>query len=252
MSFAARFAAAALARAPTLSSALARLAEARVEPEAPAGVTLPPDDGWLLDAIVAESMNRYDANHRPNKVRPVEFVVLHYTASPYNATLPHGADLARMRRWAARTRNPSSTHFIILRDGRLVQMVPLNARAWHVTSRWPWPGDSKGSINDRSIGVDFENVGWLKLRDGVAVNAYDGRHHGPIDTDERGKPWEPYTDAQLDTARTLMRRLGQMFPQLRDGNPLRLIGHSEAQPTRRDPGPLCPMDDMRAALLGGG
>lgn len=248
ISFLTRSAAALVARVPALSRFMGHTA--------PTAVNAPPSDGWLPGVLKVESVNRYDASHRPERVRPVEFVVIHYTASPYLSTSPTGSDLTRMERWATRANSPSSTHFIIMRDGRLVQMVSLNARAWHVTSRWPWPGDSKGDINSRSIGIDFENVGWLRERGGRFFTAYGlpsgepAPHHGPVGHDSSGKPWEPYTAAQIETAVRLLSDLGAAFPQLRDGNPLRLIGHHDAQPTRVDPGPLCPMDRLRAALMG--
>lgn len=249
LNLATRTAAALATRASILSALVDRLSGLGEERAAPA-LRTPPNGGWLPEALRVESVNRYDANHRPSRVRPVQFVVVHYTASPFSRTGPEGSDLDRMKRWAVRTTRRSSTHFVILRDGRLVQMVSLDARAWHVTSRWPWPGDSRGGINDRSIGVDFENVGWLRERDGVMRNAYDGTHHGPVGRDESGDPWEAYTEAQHQTALKLFARLGALYPTLRDGNPHRLIGHHDAQPPRPDPGPLCPLDEYRRAMQG--
>ena len=49
-----------------------------------------------------------------------------------------------------------STHFLIRRDGELVQFVPLGRRAWHagVSS---WRGRSR--CNDFSVGVELEGAG---------------------------------------------------------------------------------------------
>lgn len=48
-----------------------------------------------------------------------------------------------------------SAHFLIYRDGELVQFVPLQARAWHAgVSRWR----GRERCNDISVGVELEGV----------------------------------------------------------------------------------------------
>lgn len=205
---------------------------------------------WLRGVTRIETPFRYHAGRRPGRIKPIEFVVMHYTASPWSSRTPSGADPERIRRWAEGRGRESSTHFVILRDGRIFQLAPLTDRTWHVTSKWPWPGDGRGHINDRSIGVDYECVGWLQEgSNGRLVNAYGGRP-GPHAFDANGKPWEKPTTAQVVAGRRLFKMLGEALPVLRDGAPHRLIGHTQAQPTRPDPGPLWPMDEMRAAMRG--
>ena len=56
------------------------------------------------------------------------------------------ADLAGLR---------VSAHFLIYRDGGLVQFVPLEARAWHAgVSRWR----GRERCNDFSVGIELEGV----------------------------------------------------------------------------------------------
>ena len=56
------------------------------------------------------------------------------------------ADLADLR---------VSSHFLIYRDGELVQFVPLEARAWHAgASRWR----GRERCNDISIGIELEGT----------------------------------------------------------------------------------------------
>ena len=56
------------------------------------------------------------------------------------------ADLAGLR---------VSSHFLIYRDGELVQFVPLQARAWHAgASRWR----GRERCNDFSVGIELEGV----------------------------------------------------------------------------------------------
>jgi AmpD protein len=48
-----------------------------------------------------------------------------------------------------------SAHFLIRRDGELVQFVPLEARAWHAgASRWR----GRERCNDISIGIELEGT----------------------------------------------------------------------------------------------
>jgi AmpD protein len=59
---------------------------------------------------------------------------------------PSFADLAGLR---------VSSHFLIYRDGELVQFVPWTERAWHAgASRWR----ARESCNDFSVGVELEGV----------------------------------------------------------------------------------------------
>ena len=48
-----------------------------------------------------------------------------------------------------------SSHFLVRRDGELIQFVPLAARAWHAgASRWR----GRERCNDFSVGVELEGV----------------------------------------------------------------------------------------------
>lgn len=59
---------------------------------------------------------------------------------------PSFADLAGLR---------VSSHFLIYRDGELVQFVPLQSRAWHAgASRWR----GRERCNDFSIGIELEGT----------------------------------------------------------------------------------------------
>ena len=93
-----------------------------------------------------------------------------------------------------------SAHFLVRRDGSVIQFVPVERRAWHagVSS---WRGRER--CNDFSIGVELEG-------------ADDG----------------PFTDEQYA-------RLARLVADLRRALPLRdLAAHSDVAPGRKtDPGP---------------
>jgi N-acetyl-anhydromuramoyl-L-alanine amidase len=59
---------------------------------------------------------------------------------------PSFADLAGLR---------VSAHFLIRRDGELIQFVPVGARAWHAgASRWR----GRERCNDYSVGIELEGT----------------------------------------------------------------------------------------------
>jgi len=62
------------------------------------------------------------------------------------AVHPSFADLAGLR---------VSSHFLVRRDGELVQFVPLEARAWHAgASCWR----ARARCNDYSVGIELEGT----------------------------------------------------------------------------------------------
>ncbi len=94
-----------------------------------------------------------------------------------------------------------SSHFLIRRDGELIQFVPCGKRAWHAgVSNWC----GRERCNDFSIGIELE-----------------------------GSDFEPFTDAQYTALAELTRTLRAAYP-IRD-----IVGHSDIAPGRKtDPGPL--------------
>ena len=94
-----------------------------------------------------------------------------------------------------------SAHFLIRRDGELIQFVSCAKRAWHAGES-SWKGRSR--CNDFSIGVELEGTGEV-----------------------------PFTAAQYRRLAALTRALRARYP-IRD-----LVGHSDIAPGRKtDPGPL--------------
>lgn len=197
--------------------------------------------GWLVpEAQRVHSPHHYAAGHP--RVKPVDLVVLHYTASPWQEP---PAEEARVRRWLSGATRESSTHFVILRTGEVLQGLPLDERAWHVVDRYPHEGRP---INYRSIAIDFANVGFLTRKGEGFVDYYGSAYRGPVPfIAAKGRPWEPITPEQVAAARDLLRKLGEAFPALRA--PGRLIHHSDVQPTRSDPGPAVPRAELEAALM---
>lgn len=121
------------------------------------------------------------------------------------AAHPSFGDLAALR---------VSAHFLVRRDGSLVQFVGCDDRAWHAGAS-AWKGRER--CNDYSIGIELEG------------------------TDDRA-----YTAAQYRRLARLIRRLRRRYP-LDD-----LAGHSDIAPGRKtDPGPAFDWDRLRRLLAAG-
>ncbi len=74
-----------------------------------------------------------------------------------------------------------SAHFVVGRDGRVVQMVPVERRAWHAGISVL---DGAPSVNDYSVGIEM-------------VNLNDGQ--------------DPYTDAQVHAVAGILRFLRSRY-----------------------------------------
>ncbi|KPY63229.1 1,6-anhydro-N-acetylmuramyl-L-alanine amidase AmpD [Pseudomonas syringae] len=108
-----------------------------------------------------------------------------------------------------------SAHFLIERDGEVIQFVSCLDRAWHAgVSSF----QGREGCNDFSVGIELEG------------------------TDD-----QPFTDAQYDALIDLTRQLRQAFEAI---TPQRICGHSDVAPGRKtDPGTCFDWARFRAALL---
>ena len=98
-----------------------------------------------------------------------------------------------------------SAHFIVGKDGRVVQMVPVEKRAWHAGTSVL---EGVGSVNDYSVGIEI-------------VNRNDGK--------------DPFTEAQYEAVAGIVRFLRSRYA-LPDS---RLVSHAAiALPVGRKSDPL--------------
>ena len=97
-----------------------------------------------------------------------------------------------------------SAHLLIKRDGRCVQYVPFDKRAWHA-GKSNYQGRER--CNDFSIGIELEGIETIA-----------------------------YTDEQYDQLKRVIDSLLQHYPTLSKHH---ITGHSNIAPDRKtDPGPL--------------
>jgi N-acetylmuramoyl-L-alanine amidase len=175
-------------------------------------------------------------------IRPL-YLVMHYTA---------GLGLDGTVAWLRNPAAKASAHLVIGRDGRIVQMVAFNRKAWHAgLSRW---GDIEG-LNAYAIGIELDNAGRLQRRgDGAWVHPASGRVVPASDVIEaqhkaeaRPAGWHAFTAAQLSAAATVARVLHGRYGFID------VLGHDDIAPGRKvDPGPAFPMGSFATQVMGRG
>jgi N-acetylmuramoyl-L-alanine amidase len=181
---------------------------------------LPPlDPAWQIAPLA------YVESLEARPIDRIALVVIHCTELP---------DLAEARVAGERALYPSGTgnsgHFYIDRDGQVHVWVPLDRIAHHVRGH-----------NAYSVGIELVNRG--RYPDWLASGSQQ------MD--------EPYPPAQIAALRSLLRRLQQDLPNLRE-----IAGHEDLDtekvpasddPARlvfrkRDPGPMFPWAEVLAGL----
>lgn len=167
-------------------------------------------------------------------------LVVHYTAG----TTLAGA-IATLCSPAAK----ASAHFVVDRDGTVVQLVELDTIAWHAG---PSRHLNRSGLNQFSIGIEIVNAGKLKRNAAGEFLTWANGRIDPLEAIElvhrnESAPawWHTYTEPQIESVFELTRKLTE-------GLPIRhILGHEEIAPGRKsDPGPAFPLDTLRARLLG--
>jgi N-acetylmuramoyl-L-alanine amidase len=103
--------------------------------------TFTPDTSIASDVIPSANYGDRAKDRQP------DMIVLHYTGMP---------DVEGAIRQLCAAGTDVSAHYIVLEDGRIVQLVPEAKRAWHAgVSSWAGEED----INSCSIGIEIVNRG---------------------------------------------------------------------------------------------
>jgi N-acetyl-anhydromuramoyl-L-alanine amidase len=160
--------------------------------------------GWVSEAVHIASPN---FDERPQDCN-IDMLVLHNISLPPSEYGGNG-----IIELFTNTLNPEehpyyaeiytrkvSSHFLIRRDGQLLQFVSCNDRAWHAgVSKW----QERERCNDFSVGVELE-----------------------------GSDFETFETVQYETLEILMNTLKKYLPIKH------IVGHSDIAPGRKtDPGP---------------
>jgi N-acetylmuramoyl-L-alanine amidase len=149
-------------------------------------------------------------------------IVLHCSYSPnLNATAKFLTDTVAGR---------SSAHILIDRNGKVIQLVPFDFISYHAKE-----------YNKSSIGIELINNGQLKKTDKGYVNIYGGKvDEEKVICDKDGVCWEKYTEAQIEAAYKICELLVNEY------SIQNIVGHSEIDNRKNEPGPFFPMDKFKA------
>ncbi|MEM1287787.1 MAG: N-acetylmuramoyl-L-alanine amidase [Pseudomonadota bacterium] len=150
------------------------------------------------------------ANFNERGGAPVDLLILHYTGMP---------DDDAAVRWLADPKSKVSCHYVVHQDGRIVQMVEEEHRAWHA-GRAVWKGVD--DINARSVGIEICNP---------------GHEHGYV----------PFPQTQIDAVIELSVAVIGRHEIAAE----HVLGHSDVAPSRKqDPGELFPWDELARKGVG--
>lgn len=165
---------------------------------------LAPDSTLVTKVLPSPNLGERKDGRRP------DMLVLHYTGMQDAASA-----IQRLCNPLAEV----SCHYVVMEDGRVFQLVPESARAWHAGVS-TWKGET--DLNSSSIGIEIVNRG------------HD------FDTPD-------FPNEQVDAVAALCRDIAQ-----RHGiRPERILAHSDIAPRRkRDPGEKFPWSRLHEAGVG--
>jgi N-acetylmuramoyl-L-alanine amidase len=104
-----------------------------------AGLT--PDTPLATKVVPSPNLGERKDGRRP------DILLLHYTGM---------RDAASAIQWLCNPLSQVSCHYVVLEDGRIFQLVPESARAWHAGVS-AWQGET--DVNSSSIGIEVVNRG---------------------------------------------------------------------------------------------
>ena len=168
-----------------------------------------------------------------------QFIIIHFTA---------GRSAESSVAWFKDKTAKASAHLVIGRDGKIFQLIDFNKKAWHAgSSKW---ADLKG-FNNFSIGIELDNPGrltkvgdkylsWFK-KEYSKDNVVEATHKH----EKQSSFWYEYTESQIEACFDVCKLLMTHY-KIDD-----VLGHDDIAPYRKnDPGPLFPLENFRARLLG--
>ncbi|MCP4382863.1 MAG: N-acetylmuramoyl-L-alanine amidase [Hyphomicrobiales bacterium] len=163
----------------------------------------------MLPAVTIE--HQPSPNHGARREETsVDILLIHYTGMTTSE---------RALAWLCNPASQVSSHYLILEDGRTIQLVDEDRRAWHA-GRAFWAGET--DINSRSIGIEL---------------VHPGHEHG----------YRAFADPQIFA---LIELCGGILDRHRIP-PQRVLAHSDVAPDRKeDPGELFPWSRLHAADIG--
>lgn len=202
-------------------------------------------------AIVGDRLNIggrpapfYATPHQGGRIEP-SLIIVHDTAG----ALRPGSTVD----WFRNPRSKVSAHFVVERDGTVIQMADCDRKCAHAgLSEWR----GRANCNGFAIGIEIVSPGRLLERgeecvhltgDSKVVARFPVGNCVRESTPEHGDGWWlPYTDAQVSAVERLVAALARAYPTITG-----VAAHWEVSPGRKiDPGPLFPLGAMKQIVAG--
>jgi N-acetyl-anhydromuramyl-L-alanine amidase AmpD len=166
-------------------------------------------------------------------------IVIHFTA---------GSSLASSVNVLTNADSGVSAHFVVGRNGDIVQMLPTNKIAWHAGESHY---EGRSGLNQYSIGIELDNAGQLKARGDGTYESWFGEVYGENEvlTAQHANQqsigyWHKYTEVQIARTLSICKALCSYY------DISTVVGHEEIAPARKvDPGPAFPLQKFKALVL---
>jgi N-acetylmuramoyl-L-alanine amidase len=184
----------------------------------------------------------------------IEMIVVHFTAS--------GSGTGTVS-WFKNPQSRVSAHYVLDRDGKILQLVKDGDTAWHAGLPEDLVRNDVIRPNPRAIGIEIVNWGSLEKKDNKYYNWTGNEHLGQV-IEAGSKYWEPYTEAQYESLIGLVSYLCKrhsvpiQYPALGPGTYHEkaqdladfkgILGHSAINKGKSDPGPHFDWDRLMDGL----
>lgn len=166
-------------------------------------------------------------------------IVIHFTA---------GSSLVSSVNVLTNADSGVSAHFVVGRNGDIVQMLPTNKIAWHAGESHY---EGRSGLNQYSIGIELDNAGQLKARGDGTYESWFGEVYGENEVlaaqhanQQSIGYWHKYTEVQIARTLSICKALCSYY------DISTVVGHEEIAPARKvDPGPAFPLQKFKALVL---
>lgn len=192
----------------------------------------------LSKTLSSESISFVSTPNKGGEIIP-DSIIIHFTA---------GRSAESSVEWFKNPEAKASAHLVIDRDGKVIQMVEFNHKAWHAgVSRW----SDRSGFNNFSIGIELDNPGRLTKVNDRFYSWFKKEYPKDVVVEAKHKHeqeisyWHNFTDRQIESCFNVCKLLMENY------NIQEVLGHEDIAPFRKkDPGPAFPMESFRAKLFG--
>jgi len=193
-----------------------------------------------VDTVADYTKNGLSSNIVGDRTKDVEFIVIHYSAAIGSKKAVLNDENTNGKGYGY--------HIIVDRNGTYYESAPLDKKISHC-------GGNDRVYNSNSIGLALCNVGYERTGVPAKTDWVTGSfpnypperkatRYKVTDADDNGK-WEPYSAESLKTAAVLAAKACReydLWPYLA------IVGHSDIQDDKQDPGPAFDLDNFRGMV----